>query len=71
MLELYYLEEADSICSNRPRMTLSEKGIDDWIGHKLVLVNGDQFKPESLTVLTVVAGVMIMATVYLARLANS
>ncbi len=48
MLELYYLEEADSICSNRPHMTLSEKGIDDWIGHKLVLVNGDQFKPEYL-----------------------
>lgn len=48
MLELYYLEEADSICSNRPRMTLMEKGIDDWVGHKLVLVNGDQFKPEYL-----------------------
>lgn len=48
MLELYYLEEADSICSNRPRMAFKEKGIEDWIGHKLQLVNGDQFKPEYL-----------------------
>ena len=48
MLELYYLEEADSICSNRPRMAFTEKGIDDWTGHKLVLVNRDQFKPEYL-----------------------
>ena len=48
MLELYYLEEVDSICSNRPRMALLEKGIDDWVAHKLVLVNRDQFKPEYL-----------------------
>ena len=46
MLELYYLEEADSICSNRVVMTLAEKGIDDWIRRKLVLLNRDQFKPE-------------------------
>jgi glutathione S-transferase len=46
MLELYYLEEADSICSNRAVMTLSEKGIDDWVPHKMVLMNGDQFTPE-------------------------
>jgi glutathione S-transferase len=48
MLELYYLEEADSICSNRALMTLAEKGIDDWIHHKLVLLNRDQFKAEYL-----------------------
>ena len=30
-LELYYLEEADSICSNRVIVTLAEKGISDWI----------------------------------------
>jgi glutathione S-transferase len=46
MLELYYLEEADSICSNRAVMTLIEKGISDWVPHKLVLMNGDQFTPE-------------------------
>lgn len=46
MLELYYLEEADSICSNRAVMTLAEKGITDWVPHKIVLMNGDQFKPE-------------------------
>lgn len=48
MLELYYLEECDSICSNRPRMALVEKGIDNWIAHKLELVKRDQFKPEYL-----------------------
>ena len=48
MLKLYYLEEADSICSNRVLMTLAEKGIDDWISQKLVLLNRDQFKPEYL-----------------------
>ena len=48
MLELYFLEEADSICSNRALMTLSEKGIYDWIPRKLVLLNRDQFEPEYL-----------------------
>lgn len=46
MLELYYLEEADSICSNRAVMTLVEKGITNWVPHKIVLMNGDQFTPE-------------------------
>ena len=48
MLELYYLEETDSICSNRAIITLAEKGITDWVPHKIVLVNRDQFKPEYL-----------------------
>jgi glutathione S-transferase len=48
MLELYYLEEADSICSNRALMTLSEKEIEDWVPRNLVLLNRDQFKPEYL-----------------------
>ena len=48
LLELYYLEEADSICSNRALMTLAEKGIDDWIPRNLVLLNRDQFKPKYL-----------------------
>jgi len=48
MLELYYLEEADSICSNRVLMTLAEKGIDDWVPRNLVLLNRDQFTPEYL-----------------------
>lgn len=50
MLELYYLKEADSICSNRVLMTLAEKGIDDWIPRNLVLLNRDQFKPEYLKI---------------------
>jgi len=50
MLELYYLEEADSICSNRVIMTLIEKEIDDWIPRKMVLMNRDQFKPEYLAI---------------------
>ena len=40
-LELYYLEETDSICSNRAVVTLAEKGITDWIAHKVVLVKGN------------------------------
>jgi glutathione S-transferase len=47
-LEVYYLEETDSICSNRVIVTLAEKQIDDWIPHKMVLMNGDQFTPEYL-----------------------
>ena len=46
--ELYYLEETDSICSNRVVVTLMEKGIEDWIPHKMSLMNRDQFKPEYL-----------------------
>ena len=48
MLELYYLEEADSICSNRALMTLAEKGIEDWVPRNLMLLNKDQFKLEYL-----------------------
>ncbi|MEC7491151.1 MAG: glutathione S-transferase family protein [Pseudomonadota bacterium] len=48
MLELYYLEEADSICSNRALMTLAEKGINEWIPRPLVLLDRDQFRPEYL-----------------------
>ena len=48
MLKLYYLEEADSICSNRVLMTLEEKQIKDWVPQKMVLLNRDQFKPEYL-----------------------
>lgn len=47
-LELYYLEETDSICSNRVIVTLSEKGITDWIPHKMLLVKREQFKPDYL-----------------------
>jgi len=47
-LELYYLEETDSICSNRVIVTLSEKGITDWIPHHMILMNRDQFTPEYL-----------------------
>ncbi len=47
-LELYYLEETDSICSNRVIVTLLEKGITDWVPHKMVLMNRDQFQPAYL-----------------------
>ena len=47
-LELYYLEETDSICSNRVIVTLSEKGITDWVPRKMNLVNRDQFQPDYL-----------------------
>lgn len=47
-LELYYLEETDSVCANRVIITLIEKGITDWIPHKMILMNRDQFKPEYL-----------------------
>lgn len=47
-LELYYLEETDSICSNRVVVTLAEKGITDWIPRKMILMNRDQFQPEYL-----------------------
>ena len=47
-LELYYLEEADSICSNRVIVTLAEKGITDWIPRKMVLMNRDQLQPAYL-----------------------
>ncbi len=46
--ELYYLEETDSICSNRVIVTLAEKHIDNWVPHKMVLMNRDQFTPEYL-----------------------
>ena len=29
MLELYYFE--NSICAERPLMTLAEKGVTDWV----------------------------------------
>ena len=47
-LELYYLEETDSICSNRAVVTLAEKGIADWTPVRMVLMNRDQFKPSYL-----------------------
>ncbi len=48
MIELYYLKEADSICSNRVVLTLAEKGIDDWVPRTMSLVDGDQFAPDYL-----------------------
>ena len=47
-LELYYLEETDSICSNRVVVALWEKAITDWTPHKMQLVERDQFKPAYL-----------------------
>jgi len=50
MLELFYFEAPDSICSNRVLMTLAEKGIQDWVPRKLVLMNGDQFDPAYVAI---------------------
>ena len=44
ILELYHALE--SICSERVRMTLYEKNIQDWIDHPILLFKGEQFDPE-------------------------
>ena len=46
MLELYYLKEADSVCSNRAVITLAEKGIKDWTPRYIKLLNEDHFESE-------------------------
>ena len=46
MIELYYFE--NSICAERPLMTLAEKGVDDWIPHHVHLFKGEQFDPAYL-----------------------
>ena len=43
MLELYYLKEADSVCSNRAVITLAEKGIENWTPRYIKLLNEDHF----------------------------
>ena len=49
MLELYYLK-ADSVCSNRAVVTLSEKGIDDWTPHYIKLLEEDHFESDYLKI---------------------
>lgn len=46
MLELYYFE--NSICSERPKMTLAEKGVTDWVPRHIHLFKGEQFDPGYL-----------------------
>jgi glutathione S-transferase len=46
MLELYYFD--NSICSERPKMTLAEKGVTDWVPHHVHLFKGEQFDPAYL-----------------------
>lgn len=41
MLELYHF--SNSICSERARMALYEKGISDWVSHHIDLFKGEQF----------------------------
>ncbi len=48
MLELYYLKEADSVCSNRAVITLTEKGIEDWTPRYIKLLNEDHFQSDYL-----------------------
>ena len=50
MLELYYLKEADSVCSNRAVITLEEKGITDWKPHYIELLNEDHFESKYLSI---------------------
>ena len=50
MLELYYLKEADSVCSNRAVITLIEKGIDEWTPHYIKLLNEDHFEASYLSI---------------------
>jgi len=50
MLELYYLKEADSVCSNRAVITLAEKGIKDWTPRYIKLLNEDHFESEYLNI---------------------
>lgn len=44
MLELYHF--SNSICSERVRMVLHQKGIDDWVDHHIDLFKNEQFDPE-------------------------
>jgi len=48
LLELYYLKEADSVCSNRAVVALVEKGIEDWMPQYIKLLNEDHFQSEYL-----------------------
>ena len=49
MLELYYLKEADSVCSNKVVVTLAEKGIDDWEARYIKLLEEDHFTDHYLS----------------------
>ena len=48
LLELYYLKEADSVCSNRAVIALAEKGIENWTPRYIKLLNEDHFKSHYL-----------------------
>lgn len=50
MLELYYLKEADSVCSNRAVITLIEKGIEDWTPRYVHLLHEDHFEEDYLAI---------------------
>ena len=50
MLELYYLKEADSVCSNRAVVTLMEKGIEDWTPRYIKLLEEDHFDEDYLEI---------------------
>ena len=50
MLELYYLKEADSVCSNRAVITLIEKGIEDWTPRYIHLLDEDHFDEKYLAI---------------------
>ncbi len=47
-IELYHYME--SICSERVRMTLYEKNIDNWTDHQIHLFKDEQFDPEYLKI---------------------
>ena len=50
MIELYYLKEADSVCSNRAVVTLAEKGIEDWTPRYIHLLDEDHFDETYLAI---------------------
>ena len=46
MLELYYYE--NSVRAERVLMTLQEKGIGDWVPHRLLQFEGEHFRADYL-----------------------
>jgi glutathione S-transferase len=48
MIEVYHYQ--NSICSERVRMALAEKGISDAVSHHIDLFKGEQFAPEYLAI---------------------
>ena len=48
MIEVYHY--SNSICSERVRMTLNEKGLTNWTSHHIDLFKGEQFDPAYIKI---------------------